>query len=119
MRARGAEPLVPFPGTQKPWRCRCLVCGGESSPRYNDVINKGSGVCRGACRSRKISDGLRRDATEAVVVMRAWGWEPMEHYPGAGKQWSCRCMQCGSVYPKNSHTCRWIVARAGIALARS
>ena len=100
MRARGAEPLVPFPGTQRPWLCRCLTCGGESSPRYNDVVNKGTGVCRGACRSRKISNGLRRDAAEAVAVMRAWGWEPVQDYPGAGKPWSCRCMQCGGVFPK-------------------
>jgi hypothetical protein len=100
MRERGAEPLVPFPGTQKPWRCRCSVCGGESSPRYNDVVNKGTGVCRGACRSRKISHGNRRDATQVAVVMRAWGWEPLEDYPGAGKQWNCRCMQCGGTFPK-------------------
>jgi hypothetical protein len=100
MRARGAEPLAPFPGTQKPWRCRCLRCGAESSPRYNDVINKGTGVCRGACRSRRISDGLRKDAAEAVAVMRAWGWDPLEGYPGAGRQWRCRCMQCGSIFPK-------------------
>ena len=100
MRERGAEPLVPFPGTQQPWRCRCLTCGGESSPRYNDVANKGTGVCSGACRSRKISDGNRRDAMEAVAVMRLWGWEPLEDYPGAGRRWNCRCIQCENVFPK-------------------
>jgi hypothetical protein len=100
MRERGTQPLEPFPGTQKPWRCRCLTCGEESSPRYNDVMSKGSGVCKGACRSRKISEGNRRDATDTVATMRAWGWEPLEEYPGAGKQWNCRCVQCGHVFPK-------------------
>jgi hypothetical protein len=100
MLERGAQPLVPFPGTQSPWLCRCLKCGEESSPRYNDVVNKGSGVCRGSCRSKRISGGLKRDPVEAVNVMRAWGWEPLEDYPGAGIPWKSRCLQCDSVFFK-------------------
>ncbi|MGS2641787.1 GIY-YIG nuclease family protein [Streptosporangium sp. LJ11] len=63
-------------------------------------MNKGSGVCRGVCRSRRIAEGLRRDAAEAVEVMRAWNWEPLEDYPGAGIPWKSRCLQCGNVFPK-------------------
>ncbi|MFJ8475734.1 hypothetical protein [Kitasatospora sp. NPDC094011] len=100
MRERGAEPLEPFPGTQKPWRCRCLTCGFESSPRYNDVVNKGTGPCRGGCRSRKISASLALDPGEAAALMRAHGWDPLEDYPGAGTPWKCRCATCDTVSPK-------------------
>lgn len=100
MLERGAQPLEPFPGTQKPWRCRCLTCGEESSPRYNDAINKGTGVCNRTCRSKKIAAALARDGAEAVSVMIRNGWEPIEDYPGAGKPWSSKCLECGAIKRK-------------------
>jgi hypothetical protein len=100
MLERGTQPLEPFPGTQKPWRCQCLTCGEISLPRYNDVINKGTGACNGSCRSKKISAKLTRDAAEAVAAMQRNGWEPVGDYPGAGKPWRSRCTECGVIKPK-------------------
>jgi hypothetical protein len=100
MLERGTQPLEPFPGTQKPWRCRCLTCGEESSPRYNDVVNKGTGVCNRACRSKKIAAAHARDGAEAVATMLRNGWEPIEDYPGAGKPWPSKCLECGAIKPK-------------------
>src|SRR3974390_2876242 len=97
MLERGAQPLVPFPGTQNPWRCECLTCHEISCPRYNDVVNKGTGPCNKTCRSRKIAAKLARDGAEAVAVMLRFGWEPIDEYPGAGKSWRCRCVQCGII----------------------
>lgn len=97
MLARGTRPVEQFPGTQHPWRSVCLTCGEESSPRYNDVVNKGTGPCNRSCRSRKIAQKLSRDAAEAAMVMRSHGWEPLEEYPGAGKQWLSRCAACGVI----------------------
>jgi hypothetical protein len=97
---RGTRPLVPFPGTQKPWKCQCLTCGEMSCPRYNDVVNKGTGACNKTCRSKKISAKLRRDGAEAAAKMLEFGWRPLEDYPGAGKRWSCRCIVCGVIKPK-------------------
>jgi predicted GIY-YIG superfamily endonuclease len=91
----GTQPLDPFPGTQKPWRCRCLTCGEESSPRYDDVVNKGTGACNGTCRSRKIAAKLTRDASLAAATMISNGWEPIGDYPGAGKPWPSTCRECG------------------------
>ncbi|MFE2409966.1 hypothetical protein ACFXDE_16685 [Kitasatospora sp. NPDC059408] len=71
-----------------------------SSPRYNDVVNKGTGVCSKTCRSRKIAAKLTRDGAKAGAVMLEWGWDPLEDYPGAGKQWSSRCIHCGAIKPK-------------------
>ncbi|MFJ3799970.1 hypothetical protein ACIPSJ_27275 [Streptomyces sp. NPDC090088] len=100
MLQRGAQPLEAFPGTQQPWRCRCLRCGQINSPRYNDVVNKGSGPCRGACRSRKIASSLMHDGIKATATMEQHGWLPLEPYPGAGKAWQCRCAQCAVVKTK-------------------
>lgn len=100
MLERGTRPLVPFPGTQEPWKCRCLTCGLVSSPRYNDVVNKGTGACNRTCRETKIASKLMRDAAEAVAVMVRNGWVPVEDYPGAGKRWRCRCAECGVIKPK-------------------
>jgi hypothetical protein len=44
MRAAGLEPLVPYPGSHKPWRCR-HTCGLEVSPRYANIL-RGQGPCR-------------------------------------------------------------------------
>jgi ribosomal protein S27E len=38
------KPLVDFPGNNKPWACRCLICGEEASPRWSD-LNRGQGGC--------------------------------------------------------------------------
>ena len=100
MLERGTQPLDPFPGTQKPWRCRCLTCGEESSPRYNDVVNKGTGACNGTCRSKKIAAKLTRDASAATAIMISNGWEPIGDYPGAGKPWPSTCRECGVIKHK-------------------
>ncbi|MFE3263682.1 hypothetical protein [Streptomyces sp. NPDC059215] len=100
MLGRGAHPIEPFPGTQLPWACRCLTCNEVSAPRYNDVINKGTGVCNKTCRSLKIAAKLIRDGANAAAVMLSYGWETLEEYPGAGKQWSARCVHCGVIKPK-------------------
>src|SRR4051794_13575906 len=55
MLARGAKPLEPFVDTSTRWRCLCLGCDEVILPRYNDVVNKGSGACKGRCRSEKIA----------------------------------------------------------------
>ncbi|TCO15689.1 hypothetical protein EV652_12162 [Kribbella steppae] len=100
MVARGTRPTEPFPGTGKPWRCRCLTCRLVSRPRYNDVVKNGTGACNRRCRSRKIAEARRLDAAEAVATMVHWGWEPLEDYRGAGKPWTCMCGECGAIKKK-------------------
>lgn len=45
MLAVDLEPLVPYPGASKPWRCRCVKCGREVRPHYT-TIQQGGGGCR-------------------------------------------------------------------------
>jgi hypothetical protein len=44
MKTLGLKPLVDFPGSNKPWRCKCLVCGLEASPRWSG-LQRGQGGC--------------------------------------------------------------------------
>ena len=44
MRAAGFIPLEPYPGSGRPWRCRCDRCGNEVSPRYAAVASGAGSV---------------------------------------------------------------------------
>ena len=37
MRENGFEPLVPYPGSLKPWKSKCLTCGKTPTPSYSSV----------------------------------------------------------------------------------
>lgn len=98
MRRRGFEPLAPYPGVGKLWPCRCLVCGREYEVRYSNVrAGQGCGFCA----------GNRVDPAEAIEVMLAAGYEPLEDYPGALEPWRCRCTTCGrESTPRRMHVLR-------------
>ena len=49
MREAGLEPLEQYPGSLRPWKCRCTKCGRTVQPCYS-TIHRGSGGCRW-CRS--------------------------------------------------------------------
>lgn len=99
MRLAGLEPLVPYPGVVKPWRCRCLRCGSEVCPRYASV-RKGHG-CR-HCGIRASSQARRMNRGEATLgrsaaigMMMDRGLRPLEPFRGAGRLWRWRCTGCG------------------------
>ena len=52
MRRAGLEPLVPYPGSATPWRCRCASCGREVTPRYTN-IKRGHGGCAHCARANR------------------------------------------------------------------
>ena len=87
------EPLETYPGSNQPWRCRCLRCGDEVRPRLVH-IRAGRGGCMtcGLLSSRLKQLG---DPIQAAADMRTDGYEPLEDYPGASKPWRCRHRPCG------------------------
>jgi hypothetical protein len=103
-KSRGGT-LVPgtWVNTNKPCTVICNTCGEENKKaRYNDIVNKGTGVCHGICRGKKISVALKTPDLEAREAMRRGGWEPSptEPFPGKGRNWTCTCIDCGTEYSK-------------------
>jgi hypothetical protein len=84
MRAARLEPLEPYPGSQIPWRCRCLDCGAEVRPHYNSV-QQGRG-CPECGKSRR---RYRVDEDDARQLMTNAGFVPLEDFPGSKNPWRC------------------------------
>ena len=99
------EPLEPYDGSKRPWRCRCQVCGRESTPSLSNVRHNGTG-CVWCARHRV-------DPNEAKALLLAAGLEPLKPFPGANHRWRCRCSTCGrEIEPRynevrNGGGCAW------------
>jgi len=87
MKFNNLEPLEPYKNTNTPWKCKCLKCGKIVTPRHNSV-NGGAGGCK-YCAKRFV------DAEDAIAVMRAANFEPLEPFQRATKPWKCKCLRCG------------------------
>lgn len=99
----GAEPLVAFPGTSRPWLSKCLKCKKEISPTLGNVKNQGTRACA-YCAKKKVHPD------DAVKIMQKAGLEPLEPYPGSNTRWKCKHLKCGEiVYPMYG----WIVSGQG------
>jgi len=94
MRHAGYEPLEPYVNSSHRWRCRCVQCGRETFPRY-DEARIGSRCVY--CARKKL------DPTDAVKLMKDAGFEPLEAYPGSMDPWECR-HSCGRIVrPRYAH----------------
>ena len=107
MKKSGALPLEPFPGSKKPWLCRCLECKKEITPAFGNVKNNGTNPCA-YCSKKKVHPD------DAAQLMRDAGLEPLVPYPGSNVKWKCRHLKCGEiVYPMHS----WIGAHSVCCLS--
>jgi hypothetical protein len=98
MRDAGLEPLVPYPGAHKGWKCRCMRCGEEGEPRLVNVQRLGRGC--NTCGRRAGAAARRLPEDRAVAAMLATNLEPLDPYPGSQEPWRCRCLRCDAeVYP--------------------
>ena len=93
------QPLEPFPGTQKPWKSKCLVTGKVVSPTYGKVRDYGH-------RCSYCSRGMV-DEAEAVKVMKKSGFNPLVPFPGTNKPWSSQCLKC----KRNVSPAFWSIAK--------
>jgi hypothetical protein len=95
MRTAGYEPLEPYVSSKHKWHCKCLRCGRETFPTYGEA-KRGS-----RC---KYCAGKALLPEEAVALMIANDFQPLELYPGAMKPWLCIHLPCGSeVRPRYAH----------------
>lgn len=91
MRAAGFEPLVPYPGSEKPWPAICTSCGHRVTPRWSEVKRRqdvGCPHCAGIAR--------RLTEAEALPLLAELGLEPLAPFPGTQRPWPVRCQLCGA-----------------------
>lgn len=112
MLAMQLQPLEPYPGSAKPWKCRCLRCGNLVTPINSNVRNGGLG-----CETcRRLAQGAAKKATYSAAAeakLRACGFTPIGDYPGMERPWPCIC-RCGretavwvSQTQDGGRGCRW------------
>ena len=89
LRAAGAEPLVDFELSNKPWKSKCMKCERTIFPTLTN-IRTGFGACI-YCSGNKVVE------SEIVEIVRQWGLEPVEPYPGNELPWKCKCLVCGEL----------------------
>lgn len=87
MHSRALIPLVPFPGSNAPWKSQHARCGRVVTPRYGEVLKGGSGCI--FCAQIAV------DPLEAEGVFLDAGFEPLEPYPGSHRGWKSRHVVCG------------------------
>ncbi len=87
MLAAGLDPLIPYPGVDKPWPAIHLACGKRVSPRFAS-LKRGRGGCA-YCAGRALT------ASDARETMRTAGLEPQVPYPGANRPWVSIHRMCG------------------------
>lgn len=97
MRAAGAEPMEPYQGSGIPWRCRCLTCGHEITPRLGNV-RSGNRPCK-YCSSRgfdgtqpgvvylfrhdghgALKVGITNDRIERLIAHERQGWSLVDFW---------------------------------------
>lgn len=98
------EPLVEYPGSQKPWLSRCLRTGHVGRPTYSHVKARGHQCWR--CRNETIGMALSFTSDQASAMMQDAGLEVLDAYPGSMKPWRARCLGCDSPVRPTLHNIR-------------
>jgi recombinational DNA repair protein (RecF pathway) len=86
--SKDLQPLVPYPGTAKPWKSIHLICGSEIKPRYGHIKagRKGCPVCAGVVPITQ---------EKAFAFFRSNGMEPKEKFKGPHNPWKSIHTVCG------------------------
>jgi recombinational DNA repair protein (RecF pathway) len=95
MRDAGLEPLEPYPGSNKKWKCKHLNCGETVYPMHSWIV-AGSGGCL-KCGYVKTKEKQIFSDEEARKLFLKNGLDPQIPYPGAGKPWKSRCKKCSQI----------------------
>jgi hypothetical protein len=76
----GAEPLVPFPGTSKPWKCRCLKCKKEFK-RYGNIPAKFCSIkCKNSSKENRITLICMNCKIEYEVAKSTKKWADIRNF---------------------------------------
>jgi predicted GIY-YIG superfamily endonuclease len=101
LRALRLAPVGPYEGAFKPWKAICQVCGAENDVLISKAFGRGRGCVTCSLRSR--TDAARKPEDEAVELMRAAGFQPLDPYRGFNYPWRSIHVDCGQeVFPRLS-----------------
>jgi hypothetical protein len=89
MKNSGFKPLEPYKSGDTPWKCICLKCKQEVSPRLRQVRDRGYG-CK-FCAGRVVLE------SQAIKEMQLAKLKPLITFPGASKKWKSKCLDCGEI----------------------
>ena len=93
------EPLEPYIKSDVKWKCRCVSCGDVVYPKLKN-LQRGDGGCY-KCGMKKAGVSNTLDSEQAIQLVRAAGFTPLEPYTNALTKWKMRHDLCNSiVYPK-------------------
>ena len=86
--SRDLQPLVPYPGTSKPWKSIHTVCGSKIQPRYGHIKAGRIGclVCAGTVPITQ---------ERAFAFFRSNDLEPQEKFKGPHHPWKSIHTKCG------------------------
>jgi hypothetical protein len=86
--SKDLQPLVPYPGTAKPWKSLHLICGEVIQPRYGHIKagRKGCPVCAG---------NVQISQERAFAFYRSKDLEPLEKFKGPHHPWKAIHIKCG------------------------
>jgi len=85
---KGFQPLIPYPGSNKPWKSIHLVCGTEARPSYGKIKSgrTGCAVC---------SNVVKISQERAFKFFRENDLEPTEKFKGPNLPWKSIHTKCG------------------------
>ena len=95
MKKAKLEPLEPFEGINKPWKCRCLKCGETVNPAYAGV-KRGQGGCI-HCGRKLTADSHRLSHEVAEGIMLKANLKPLEKFKNSSSPWKCLCLVCKKI----------------------
>jgi hypothetical protein len=86
--SKDLQPLVPYPGTAKPWKSIHLICGEVIQPRFGHIKagRVGCPICAGT---------LPITQERAFAFFRSNGLEPQEKFKGPHHPWKSIHTKCG------------------------
>jgi len=93
------EPLEPYLKSDVKWKCRCVSCGDVVYPKLKN-LQRGDGGCY-KCGMKRAGVSNTLDSEQAIQLVKAAGFTPLEPYTTALTKWKMRHDLCDSiVYPK-------------------
>jgi hypothetical protein len=81
------SPIAKYPGSQKPWKSKCLKCGQTTSPRYSHVVQRGH-CCKYCAPNSKVTK------SEAIKAFKKQGFIPISNYINTKTPIEVVCNKC-------------------------